>query len=128
MSPEWIVWIGDDPKPVSLQFEELYPVKDQIKKAVLLWDTNSYVIDVVNKTFIVNGGRPIQPPGLHSLQNAEIEYAARHTRQLSMTSDSESSERISFLVGVKGTIQGEERSLLLHISDDGSMWQWKDTR
>lgn len=61
-------------------------------------------------------------------QASEIEYAARHTRQLSMTSDSESSERISFLVGVKGTIQGEERSLLLHISDDGSMWQWKDTR
>lgn len=126
MSPEWIVWIGDDPKPVSLQFEELFPVKDQIKKVVLLWDTNSYVIDVVNKSFIINGGRLFQPVGLQDMENAVLEYAARHTRQLSMTADSESSESISYLAGVKGTIENEERQLLIHVSSDGRSWSWKD--
>lgn len=126
--PEWIIETEDNRSPHSVQLPEIFAQKDLVRSVVLLWDTNSYYVNVEEGYFIINGGRRLQPTGVAMMEDRRICYARRNSRSFAVGQPDQAQDSVSYLVGVEGRIEGEERQLLLQISSDGRLWVWKDKR
>lgn len=124
---EWIVTDAYGTKKVL--FKDIFPNRDNIESIMMLWDTNSYYINVKNKYFLINGGRRVQPIALLEMEDLKPLAVHRHRKELSTnTMDVTGNESSLFLVGVTGIIKDEVRDLFLYISQDGSMWSWGTKR
>lgn len=126
--PEWIITRVDDPKPQRVEFPDLFSQKDQITSIAVLWDTNSYYVNIEEGYFIINGGRRLQPTGVAMMEDRRIEYARRNSRSFAVGQQDKSVNSSSYLVGIEGRIENEERQLLIHVSSDGRSWGWKSHR
>ena len=129
--PEFIVTTYERPEAHEIQFNELFKLKINITSIMLLWDFNSYYVNVDEGYFIINGGRRVQPTVIGKLSDRELEYARRSRVDLELGSDDlvdAPDAQVSYLFGITGTYEHEKKSVLLHIAEDGSVWGWKDHR
>lgn len=128
--PEIIVTTENNPEPYEVQFSDIYNIKDKIKSMLLLWDTNSYYVNIDVGYFIINGGRRVQPVILQMMTDKTIEYAKRNRMDVTLDGDDLEQGEIqsSYLLGVTGKYNGENKTILVHVSPDGSLWGWKDKR
>lgn len=123
---EWIV--TDDAGVRKVLFKDIFPNRDKIQAITMLWDTNTYQVNLEDLCFIINGGRRIQPTALLQFTDVKPVAIKRHRKEMSLTGGDTGEEQVSFLLGVSGILDGEERQLLLHISQDGSLWAWRNNK
>ena len=125
--PEWIITTYEDANPRKVDFLELLGLRDQISSALLLWNFNSYYINLSEAYFIINGGRKIQPTVFFNMTDRKFLYARRHRETLPVGVDLGNENRtheVFYLLGVEGMLEGEKKELLLLISSDGTLWKW----
>jgi hypothetical protein len=130
-TPEFIITTTDEPEQREAQFSDLYALKDKIASIMLLWDFNSYYINIQQGYFIINGGRRIQPTVASLMLHKKLEYARRNRMDVQIAGDDEKENpeiSISYIFGMHGVSGDEEKSILLHISSDGTTWCWRDTK
>ncbi len=128
---EFIVSTKDRPQPYKIEFEKIFPLKPQIKSAVLLFNFNSYLVNVKEKFFVINGGRKISIKGFESCSDLKVTVVKRHRRELSLgkaESNGKGKEYVFFLLGWEGTVEGEKKELFLNISPEGNQWFWASKR
>lgn len=126
---EWIISNHDKPEPHVVDFEEIYDLRDQINSITLLWDTNSYHVDLVRKEIIINGGRRICIKGFERMGDLTAIAVKRHTKRISFNGDEgDPGEMVSYLIGWEKDVEGEKKEIMLHISPDGREWCWRDHR
>lgn len=127
MSPEIIICTIDQPNPSVVPFSELYGQKEKITQMVFLWDYNSYLVNLPEKYFIVNGGRKLFF-GDNIEGEIRILYARRNRMSVSVNQDvveqESNSQTTSYLLGVESS----DKQLLLIISEDGGAWAWKNKK
>lgn len=129
---EFMVTTKGNNVPKTVQFEQLYGLKPDITSVTLLWNTNCYHVNVPQKVFIINGGRRIVMKGFEKAENIELLYARRNTVEIDMQKTSGNGQapkpEQSYLLGFQGMIDGEKREIMLHISEAGELWYWRDHR
>ena len=126
--PEWIITTYDSSKQRNICFKDLLKLRPQIDSLMLLFDYNSFYVNVDGRYFIINGGRRIQPTAFSMMVKPTVLYSKRRTRTMTVNGGSKSTDVISYLLGVEGELDGQMRQLLLHISGDGKLWVWRDGR
>jgi hypothetical protein len=114
---EIIATVKGETKPRTMKFEELYPVKDDLETVMFLWNTNSYYVDCLNNTMIINGGRRFR---FGYIGESKLIYRKRTA--MTMTIAGEQSNKSVWLVGLEGI--NEDQMVLLEIEYDGSAWRW----
>ena len=125
--PEWMITTYDNPEYRKVEFSELLALKDEINSAILLWNFNSYLINISEAYFIINGGRKLQPTVFFNMTDRKFLYARRHRETLPVGVDLGNENRtheVFYLLGVEGMVEGEKKELLLFISSDGTLWKW----
>jgi len=125
-NPEWIVKYLDKDIPDSVEFESIFPSRDRIEHLTLLWDTNSYHLNVAERFFIVNGGRRLRPQILEEWGVCRLLAVRRWTRELSMTGDQVRADSARYLLGFVGSDESEQ--LFVHVAEDGASWAWEKKR
>lgn len=129
--PDIIVTTELNPEPFQVLFSDLYALKNKIKSLLFLWDYNSYYVNVEQGYFIINGGRRIQPTITLTMTDKIIEYAKRNRVDVTLDNNENINSgevQSSYLLGIIGKDGTENKSILIHISPDGSLWGWKDKR
>ena len=131
-SPAWIARIGSGEAQV-LQFEQLYELREKITELTIAWPCNTYKVNVSEKYFILNGGMKIRMKGMEDIEDAIILYTRRVRKTLHINCDGQlleggENEEISYLLGIQGNAFGTKREYLVHVSQDGMIWVWRDKR
>jgi hypothetical protein len=127
--PEWIISTHEKPAPHAVSFEKIFPQREQINSITLLWDTNSYHVDVVRKQFIINGGRRIHINGAEKAERLIPFAIRRHTQKISLNGDGkQDDETISYIIGWESIKEDQKKEIMIHISPDGREWYWRDHR
>lgn len=123
MVPEYIISTVDQGSPRIVPFSELYAQRRDITAMTLLWDHNSYHVNVVDRYFIINGGRKLHFEDLFPVPM--ILYSRRNRFEVS---DGEGAKdpMVTYLLGLQS--QDEKKQLFLHISGDGQAWAWDNAR
>ena len=121
---EIIITIRKDSKSTRVvQFSDLYALRTEIEKMIYLWNTNCYYVDVVNRTFIINGGRKMQ---IEKMGECKILY--RRRTQFEKGIDSDDSEpknkKINWILGIEEI--ETKKVVFVQISEDGKNWSWED--
>jgi len=132
MKVEWIITTSDDEGPRKVQFRELYALKDKIEQMTILWDVNSYHVNIPERYFIINGGRKLFFKD--EFDEAVLFYAKRNRKTIGMNKAPVArtvegkvlSHSVTYLLGLDGTQDGKEKILLLQTSPDGKFWRWQD--
>ena len=111
-------------------FSQLYNIRFDIKSLILLWDFNSYLINIHDKYFIINGGRKIQPNVFNEMKDFHLIYARRNRINIVLDSDKPTEKPQKFyLFGIEGKfLDNMANSILLQISEDGTQWIWRDKK
>lgn len=135
MSLSFLVSTKKDNKQIVIDFKDIFNIKSDLRTMTLLWNTNSYHVNLVGRFFIVNGGRKINIGGFDTVKCIEIIYAKRHSMAVSFnTSDKNGKgniqkETITYLLGMQGKdIKGTKREIMLHVSTNGDEHEWLDKR
>lgn len=120
---EIIVKLSDEIKPRSIRFEDMYNVADKVESLMLLWDANSYYVDVKSSHFLINGGRRLEFP---RITDPRLVYRKRTSQTVSISGAAEGSRKsVSWIVGIRDGDEGE--MILLIITDTGAAWYWANT-
>jgi len=130
-APDFIITTDDNAEAREIQFSDIFNLKNKITSIMLLWDYNSYYVNIEQGYFIINGGKRIQPTVATMMLHKKLEYARRNRMDIQMDGDDtleESDIRMSYLFGIEGIVDNEHKSILLHISEDGFLWGWRDKR
>jgi hypothetical protein len=123
-----IVTLRDSDIPKRIEFYDIFKCKDSIKSLIYLYDFNSYLVNIDEGFFCINGGRRIKPCNCDSYEDRQLIYAKRNAKDINVNSGEESELRINYLLGVKGRFENEYKTVLLQISEDGSSWIWRDKK
>ena len=115
---EILATVHGDATPKTLQFSELYDLRDSLQSIMLLWNNNSYYVDALSKTFIVNGGRRIR---FAELGTCKILYRRRNRVDVSVDGG-EVGRSVSYLIGLRETVS--DRKVFVKVSEDGFSWEW----
>lgn len=133
--PEFIVKIDGEPTPRPVEFEELFDLQPNMVSLTLLWDFNSYHINVRRRYFLINGGRKIAVKQFKGCRDLRIFYRRRHQQDIVFgaiphgdNAGKSLGHRVTYLLGFIGTVNDEEKVMYLHIDTDGSQWMWKNER
>lgn len=109
-------------KPRVVRFSDLFSLRDDIRSMMYLWNTNNYYVDVINRIFIINGGRKL---GFTDLGPCRVLYRRRNQRTFTLNNGNSGPEKTTlWLIGLEEI--GTERKLFLIISEDGHNWSWKN--
>jgi len=130
---EFVVTTRGEITPKVIPFENLFVLKPNIIAMTLLWNVNSYHVNIEQRLFILNGGRRIHINGFEDAENIRILYVRRNNLKMSVNSDGngqpkEEKHEVSYLLGWEGEIKGETKQLMIHISPDGCNWYWREHR
>ena len=128
---EWLACTVDRPAPHVVPFKELFAMKDSIIALQLLWNFNSYYVDAKRRRFVVNGGRSIFISNWKDVQDVKVLYARRNTKVVQLNKvagDGEGKREVSYILGLQGTLDGERKEVMLHISPNGADYYWRDKR
>jgi hypothetical protein len=127
---EWMITKEEDDgvRTSKVDFKDIFPQINKIVAVMMLWNANSYYVNAKERYFIINGGRRIQPTGLLQLEDPKPVAIKRHRVDMKLDSEELSGESISFLLGIEGILNTEKRGIYLHVSPDGTLWTWKDSR
>ncbi len=123
---DWI--ISEDETLKKVQFNYIFPNKEHIDSITMLFDTNSYIINVRQRFFIINGGRRIQPKPVMLMDEVWPLAVKRRRKTVTLNGEESGDESLSYLLGIEGILNGEKREVLIQISQDGSLWAWKSKR
>lgn len=104
--------------PQKVPFENLFDLKDEITSIVLLWDTNSYFLNIENGTFIINGGRRLMIP---DMEGAKLLYRKRNGVTYALTGMGKKAHKVNWIIGLE---KSPERRVFLNISGDGKTFEW----
>lgn len=115
---EIMVTLKDDLISRVVQFSELYAMRERIGSLMLLWNTNSYYVDSVSKTFIINGGRRTK---FNEMEDCKILYRRRTKAEMAMNSE-ERNRIITWLIGIESKVSGSV--VFIEIDDNGIDWKW----
>lgn len=128
MGPEIIIRNKKEPTPRPVRFEELSSLVDGLQSITLLWNCNSYLVNVDRRCFIINGGRRIGVnPIFKDCRDLKLFYRRRTQMDLTVGSDNGGdNRRVSYLLGFSGVVNGEEKFMFIQVTDDGSQWVWRD--
>lgn len=128
---EFIVKLRTEEAPKNLPFKELFHNRPEMASMMLLWNNNSYYINVEDRYFLINGGRRIIPAVLVLMKNPIVLYARRNKQEVNMNMDkpSEMGDRtITYLLGAEGIVDGISKEILLEVSENGLFWKWRNKR
>lgn len=131
--PVWVITTYTDATQKAVEFSQLFAVRFDIKTALLLWDTNSYYINVEGRYFIINGGRKIAVNNEFG-DSVNFLYARRVQQSVSLfTSKGKITKpEVAYLLGLQGAWEGparyENNELFVHVSEDGKSWKWGNKR
>ena len=121
------VWIARSPGEAQYRPIDFYAIKSLPTPPVglgVIWPFNSYVVDSEHMTVTINGGTNIGARGfLNGADHAVIVHWKRRRKELGLTGG-ESRESESYLLG----LQAGDHCVLLHISETGRMWSFKNAR
>ena len=127
MDPEFIITRSFEPKgPIPVEFESIFKSRDSVTSLMLLWDIASYHVDVLQRQFIICGGRRlISNDALSFNGKVWIFCAKRHQREVNAENvEDVKKERLFYLLG----ITNDTDYLYLQISEDGKQWMWRNKR
>ena len=108
-------------------FEEASQNKREIIVASLVWNTNSYFVDIDEQVFVINGGKKIRFEEW-LVNDPILVLIRRHHLRLGMGDGEHPLKEVSYLLGYVGIAAGAERTMLMHISPDGSEFVFKTRR
>ena len=123
-----VITLKDSETPKRIGFFDIFKCKDDIKTLIYLYDFNSYLVNIEEGFFCVNGGRRIKPCNCDKYENKKLVYAKRNSKEVNINSGDESNINVNYLIGLQGDFEGENKTVLLQISEDGSSWVWRDKR
>lgn len=127
MGPEFIIRIKDEPTPRPVEFGELFDLRDKLQSLTLLWTCNSYHVNRDIKYFLINGGRRVGISDMKGSTDLKIFCRRRHQRDVTFGGQNdEGAHRVSYLLGITGTVDGEEKTTCVHVTEDGVHWVWRD--
>lgn len=106
-------------EPMVLPFEQLHDIKDSITSIMLLWNTSSFYVDRLSKTFIVNGGRKLR---MENLGECSILYRKRSAVTVSVNGG-EQGRKVSWIIGLQ---DDHDKIVALKVDERGSTWEWID--
>jgi hypothetical protein len=115
-----IIVTEDKVEPRVVRFEELFSMRDRITSIMFLWNANSYYVNALTNTFMVNGGRKIK---VENLGECSILYRRRNSLVTS-TTGGEQRRMLAWMIGLQS--KEDKKMLALKIDDDGATWQWVD--
>ncbi|MHA2426512.1 MAG: hypothetical protein ACXADB_00530 [Candidatus Hermodarchaeia archaeon] len=120
---EIIVTIKDDPnQPRVVSFSDLFAIRDDITTMTHLWNTNCYYVNVLQKSFMINGGRRIRfnsPFG-----DCALLYRRRTRKTIALDGNGKPITEIAWIMGIEDK-ETKEMAFLI-ISEDGRNWEWRN--
>jgi len=126
--PLWFMKIDGTTKQCS--FEDLQKSRELIEQVILLYKYNSYVVNVRDKTFIVNGGMTLSHKNSEKIKDPILLHAKRNTLTMKIGARSVRTEddghTVSYLVGFQDRDGGEQA--LIQVSEDGTHCTFLDRR
>jgi hypothetical protein len=125
--PSIIVVLTGDTVPRKIGFYDIFKYKQYIKTIIFLYDFNSYLINVEEGYFCINGGRRIKPNGCDEYEDRQLKYAKRNTKEVDLTDGHEATVRTNYILGLTGILGNEIKNVLIQISEDGLSWNWRDS-
>jgi len=134
MDPEYIITTSEKPESHLVDFGEVFKQRDHIKTITLLWNTNSYLVNVEKRFFLINGGRRMQVNNLVQSSKVLPFLIRRHQAKIGVgfadgDGGGEVSEHtLTHLLGLEAEVLGVRKEIMIHISTDGREWVWKDRR
>jgi len=121
--------------PIPIDFYDIKKIPDPVTAVILIWDHNSYVINVAEKFFVINGGRVVVPEFLKSIDKPKLSYCMRRRASVDLGGEVEEggvnlSDRAftSYLFGVDSEEGSSPWATHLEISDDGKFWRFVGKR
>ncbi len=129
MGPEFIIRIKGEPTPRPVEFGELFALRDKLQSLTLLWDCNSYHVNVSEgkRHFLINGGRRLKMPAYKKCTDLKVFYRKRNQQDITFGVTSKKGDyRAFYLLGFEGTVDGEAKLTFLQVSEDGTQWVWRD--
>ena len=120
---EIIITTQEDPKPRVVDFSELYTLREDISSMMYLWDTNCYYVDVVNRTFIINGGRKIK---FETFRDSRILYRRRNQVHVTMDAPGSNGKKhdIHWLLGIEDKGTGD--MVFVEVTENGHDFAWQN--
>lgn len=116
---EIVVSVEGNPTPKSVAFSDLYAMRESIKSVMVFWNTNSYYVDSMSKTFIINGGRKVR---FNEMEDCRILYRRRTQAEMAVNSGDEASRKVIWIFGLESKKTGS--TVFMEISEDGKDWKW----
>ena len=116
---EIVVSIKGNPCPRTVEFSELYALRDSLASIMVFWNSNSYYVDSVSKTFIINGGRKVR---FNEMEDCRILYRRRTRAEMAVNSGEEKSREVIWIFGIESMTTGS--TVFVEVSEDGKNWQW----
>lgn len=134
MDPEYIITTSEKPESHLVDFGEVFKQRDHIRTITLLWNTNSYLVNVEKRFFLINGGRRMQVNDLVQSSKVLPFLIRRGQNKLTVNmSDPNDKGKIhgqsrTHLLGLEAEVRGVRKEIMIHISASGKEWVWKDKR
>ena len=101
-------------------FSELYNMRDQIITLTVMWDYNSYLIDLYERHIVINGGRALRMDLLTQMEDPKLYYRKRHMTNIGISDGKTKQDRLSYVVGAEGIVAGKLRQIYMLIKGDGT--------
>ena len=107
-------------------FEYISQHRAEVTIAALVWNTNSYFIDVEEQVFVINGGKKIRFDEWQ-IDDSQILLIRRNKQDLK-DGEPQKVVPLGYMLGLQGTHEGQPRMVFVHVSPDGSQFDFKTAR
>ncbi len=119
--PAFIIQLRDETTPREVRFQELYNLRHSIINMTIMWDFNSYFVNITDRYIIVNGGRRVKLSNLTIMEKPKLYYRRRHTSQISVANNRPVAKKTAYVLGAEGMVNGETIRAYILIEEDGSV-------
>lgn len=124
--PEFVIASKAKRTLEKVTFEYISQHRPEVVTAALVWNTNSYLVDVEEQVFVVNGGKKIRFDEW-PIDNRRL-LLIQSNRQDVKEGELQVVKVVSYMLGIEGTHEGQPRMIFVHISPDGSQFEFKTAR
>jgi hypothetical protein len=115
--------------PNPIEFYDIFKHRHEVDTIIFLFDFNSYLVNIEEGYFCINGGRKVQMSNCNNFENRTLVYAKKHSKEVDIGSEEEVRPiLINYLIGIGGELNGEPEIVAIQFTEDGTVWSWRNKR
>lgn len=121
-APSWAIRTTGSPLFKTVVFKDILALKNQINAVSLVFDTNSYYVDVEDQHFVINGGRKLKIE-TQIVSSPKLFYCVERRKDIGI-GNNVLSQSFTYLLGY----EGKDKMMFMRIAPDGKTFRFETTR